>query len=886
MKFFFSLQSASREKKERSKDRKKLTEDFTSFPLHLRRQNRTFQSERTLARLLDRRPCSTAALAASLLTEKLPGALSPLSKRQQRRHWGGGGGGLNQQQEAAAAVATNPAELPSASDLAAADLLERDRRKAACISAARCLALFGLQQAEMNKRRTGFSAPSSCPSHLTAPPPPPLPLLSWRSPLLALADSVETALTPLLASMEHRGVLVDVATLVAERAFLKKVQSAAVERLRGLAGERASRLAVRAAAGAFGSSSSPPPPPPPSSSSGRGTSSSNFFASPVLRRLADAARDRARAQVGSLNLDAPADVSQLLFDWLGLRLAPPGAGEAAAAAAANAGGRRDGGAFPRAPLPPPPPPPAAARRRGAAAVAASVVLPTNARTLAPLAARGEPGVLLVQAWRGARKREEEVQFLLDRCQAAVAVVEMERRRKRQDRRRTRGDANGGGGANDLTKTSAPLLCRLSICLRQTAAAGGRLIVDTPSLQTLPKAIDYSIAFKGDEGVGGGGAAAAAAVTTRATAISTSAPTPAATPPAFVSNVRNAVVPPRGGLLVSADYAQMELHLAAHLYADEALLACFDEEDGEGEGEVEGAAARDPMRVVAAAVFFHRPDEVAAAAAAAEEEKICSSSASLSLPSSSSLPATLEAIDAVTPQQRDAAKRLVYGLMYGMGDAALADALRASSEAEAAKVRERVGAALPGLAAWMEGIDGAAALAAAEAGLGFGAGGGGVGGGGGGRAPSAERCAASAVATLCGRAWRAPASGSAGSVEGRARSFVVQGSASDVFKRALLAVDEAFRSGGRARGREGKGRGGLGYGENPPRLSLPAGAARVLLPLHDEILVEIADERHARAAAALMREKMEGVARDLGLRVALPVKVKAGARWGEMKEGGW
>lgn len=68
--------------------------------------------------------------------------------------------------------------------------------------------------------------------------------------------------------------------------------------------------------------------------------------------------------------------------------------------------------------------------------------------------------------------------------------------------------------------------------------------------------------------------------------------------------------------------------------------------------------------------------------------------------------------------------------------------------------------------------------------------------------------------------------------------------------------------------------------------MPAGAARVLLPLHDEILIEVSDARHARAAAAVLRERMEGVASELGLRVALPVKVKAGSRWGELLAEDW
>lgn len=117
---------------------------------------------------------------------------------------------------------------------------------------------------------------------------------------------------------------------------------------------------------------------------------------------------------------------------------------------------------------------------------------------------------------------------------------------------------------------------------------------------------------------------------------------------------------------------------------------------------------------------------------------------------------------------------------------------------------------------------------------------------------------------------------------------MQGSASDVFKRALLAVDAAFRRGWQQQQQHQQQRGGGGdfpLSSSPaasaPLLSLPAGAARVVVPLHDEILAEVADARHARAAAAVLREKMEGVARELGLRVSMPVKVKAGRRWGEM-----
>ena len=645
--FFFSLK-AQRERERGEKKRSELIRFPTFFSLHHTHAQKS-QSERTLARLLDRRTGSTAALAASLPTEKLPGALSPLHKKRRQQHhfWGGVGvGGQQQQQQEASAAATAPAApLPSDSDLAAMALLERDRRKAACVSAARCLALFDLQRAEMESARGAAGFPSHLPAPaLPAPaarlPPQPPPLL------LALADRVETALTPLLASMEHRGVLVDVAALSGERAFLRKVQAAAVARLQGLAGERASRLAVQAAAGARALSSRA------LSASATATASS-----PALRRLADAARDRARAHVGALNLEAPVDVSQLLFDWLGL--SSPGAAAAAASPSSAGGAGRGGGGG----------------GGGGGGPAAAPRQPTNARALAPLAARGEPGVLLVQAWRGARKREEDVQLLLRRCAVTAAVAERERQRRRRRRERaaqesSRSGGLGGGGGGGGGDRSPLLLCRLPLCLRQTAAAGGRLIVDSPSLQTLAKAIDYCFAFGGGGEDGGG--EAAAATTSTWTSTSTSS---------CVSNVRNAVVPPRGGLLVSADYAQMELRLAAHLSNDAALLACF---GGGGEGEGGGgAAAEDPMRVVAAAVFFRRPDEIQEQEQEQEHERQQQQqqqqkNASTPSLSSSSLPATPEAIRAVTLQQRDAAKRLVYGLMYGMGDAALADALGAGS----------------------------------------------------------------------------------------------------------------------------------------------------------------------------------------------------------------
>jgi DNA polymerase theta len=53
---------------------------------------------------------------------------------------------------------------------------------------------------------------------------------------------------------------------------------------------------------------------------------------------------------------------------------------------------------------------------------------------------------------------------------------------------------------------------------------------------------------------------------------------------------------------------------------------------------------------------------------------------------------------VSQQQRDHAKQLTYGLLYGMGAVKLADEL-GCSVAEARSAQERFRASLPGIEAW-------------------------------------------------------------------------------------------------------------------------------------------------------------------------------------------
>jgi DNA polymerase I-like protein with 3'-5' exonuclease and polymerase domains len=257
------------------------------------------------------------------------------------------------------------------------------------------------------------------------------------------------------------------------------------------------------------------------------------------------------------------------------------------------------------------------------------------------------------------------------------------------------------------------------------------------------------------------------------------------PPPFESATRAAVRAPPGGRLVVADYRQMELRLAAHLSGDPALVAAF--------ARGGGAADGDPLTAVAATVHAVPPA-------------------------------------AVTPAQRYAAKRVAYGLMYGMGDARLADELDVT-EAYAARVREQVAAALPGLAAWTD--------AAADA----------------------VRRRDGVAVTLGGRARAFDLGAGSRDHAGSVVSFIVQGSAADILKAVLLQLDALLAAGD----------GGAG---------LPPGVGRIVMQVHDEVLVEAATAVHAPAVAAAVTRVMEGQAGGWGLAVPLPVRAAVVGSWTE------
>ncbi|KAL4704614.1 hypothetical protein ACJJTC_002871 [Scirpophaga incertulas] len=187
---------------------------------------------------------------------------------------------------------------------------------------------------------------------------------------------------------------------------------------------------------------------------------------------------------------------------------------------------------------------------------------------------------------------------------------------------------------------------------------------------------------------------------------------------------------------------------------------------------------------------------------------------------------------VCEAERERTKRVVYGQLYGAGKQALARAL-AVPYGQALDVAASFQAAFPSLRSF-----GPRVVAQCEADRG--------------RVwTSAGRCRVLSALAL-------PASASA-SAEQRARAarqavnYVVQGSAADVCKLAMIATDERIRA-----------------------LALPA---RLVLQLHDELLWEVDRAQLARVAGVVQRA-MEQCGRRCAL-PPLPAALAAGPHWARL-----
>ena len=180
---------------------------------------------------------------------------------------------------------------------------------------------------------------------------------------------------------------------------------------------------------------------------------------------------------------------------------------------------------------------------------------------------------------------------------------------------------------------------------------------------------------------------------------------------------------------------------------------------------------------------------------------------------------------VTKAQREKAKTVSYGLAYGMEAYGLAQRMQ-TSPGEAAQVMEDYFSAFPGVKAYQE-----TAVAEAKA-QGF-------------------------TRTQFGRIRPMPDLGSSNfrvrtAAERQAMNAGIQGLAADIFKFALVRLDQALTEAGLE--------------------------ARIVLQVHDEILVEAPKAEQAQVEA-LTLEAMSGAAQ-----LAVPLKVSAGwgKTWGDAK----
>jgi len=286
--------------------------------------------------------------------------------------------------------------------------------------------------------------------------------------------------------------------------------------------------------------------------------------------------------------------------------------------------------------------------------------------------------------------------------------------------------------DQLPKAVNPKTGRIHTTFHQTSTATGRLSSSEPNLQNIPVRTE----------VGG--------------------------------RIRRVFIAPPGGLLISADYSQIELRLLAHFSEDERLIAAF--ENGE-----------DLHRLTASHLF------------GIPKEKIDS-------------------------RQRNAAKRINFGIIYGISPYGLARDL-GITQTEAKGYIDRFFNAYPKT---KEYIDRLVELAT-------------------------ERGYAE---TLLGR--RRPLTHlSSRNVPQRnfdrrnAVNTPIQGSAADLIKLAMIRIDRLIEDG-----------------------ELPA---KMLLQIHDELIFEAA-EAECEEVGKTIRDEMENV---LSLRLPLEVKITIGKNWEEI-----
>ncbi|BES88137.1 DNA polymerase theta [Nesidiocoris tenuis] len=252
------------------------------------------------------------------------------------------------------------------------------------------------------------------------------------------------------------------------------------------------------------------------------------------------------------------------------------------------------------------------------------------------------------------------------------------------------------------------------------------------------------------------------------------------------SLRSAFVAKPGNVILSADYCQLELRILAHFSQDPDLLSSIHNE-------------ADVFVSIAAKWNNISPDKV-------------------------------------TDDIRHQTKQIIYGIIYGMGDRALGDALGIDPP-EAALLAAKFRRSYPGVQRFMD-------------------------------ACIADCRRKGYVTTLTGRVRRLKGiSSSSPSVRAQAErqavNSTIQGSAADIAKSATLRVESKLAE----------------SIENRGHVLTPLSASHLILHLHDELIYEVSND-YVEAVKETLKTEMAGAVQ---LKVALPVVVKCGPSWGQMKK---
>ena len=263
-------------------------------------------------------------------------------------------------------------------------------------------------------------------------------------------------------------------------------------------------------------------------------------------------------------------------------------------------------------------------------------------------------------------------------------------------------------------------------------------------------------------------------------------------------MRDVFVASKGRVLLAADYSQLELRLLAHLSGDKRLREVLNS-DG------------DVFKLIACQWLSKN-------------------------------------VDQVTKFERQQAKSICYGMVYGIGAKALAEQLKVTEE-DAVQFIDSFLSQFPTIKTYVE--------------------------------KTVEYCRNHGyITTYSGRRRRLPAIHSTNATarsqaERQAVNSTVQGSAADIVKMAMIAIDKHFST-----PRIGSDVGALSANAcsgTMPTLYDTQGL--MVLQVHDELVFEV-NEGSVPSVAQLVQHQMEGAAE---LSVRLPVKLHCGRTWGSLME---